>query len=101
MLYKPEAQVEGAVVKKCISPGQAENMHREKREFQQDPLGESMCYKSGLFFARACGFDFRRLVDGMVQRGRDVCVFAPLRPPYQESLPQLRVRAHGAEAEAS
>jgi len=36
MLYKSEAQVEDAVVKKCISPGQAENMHREKREFQQD-----------------------------------------------------------------
>ena len=75
-----------------ISPGQAENMHREYRELQQDSSDESTCYKSGLLISRARGFDFRRFVDGLVRRGQDIDMSAPLSPPYRESLPRLGVR---------
>ena len=66
---------------------------------QQESSDESTCYRNGLGLAGACGFDFRQLIDRLVRRGRDINMSVPLRGPCveQESLPRLRVHAHGAE----
>ena len=96
MLYKSKTWVDDTMVKTCISP---EKMHREQREVRQESSDESTRYRNRLGLAGARGFDFRRLMDGLARRGRDINMSASLRGPRvkQESLPRLRVQAHGAE----
>ena len=90
MLHKSKAQVKATVVKTCISPGQAENMHREQLEVQRESSDESTCHRNGLGLAGACRFDFRRLIFVLVRRIRGPRV-------KQEGLPRLRVQTRGAE----
>ena len=97
MLHKHKARVKATVVKTCISPGQAEDMHREQLEVQRESSDESTCHRNGLGLAGACRFDFRWLIFVLVRRGRDTTM--SIRGPRvkQEGLPRLRVQTHGAE----